>query len=139
VIDRDDRSEQEIIDCGREGARVLRRRTLESYLFDEEILRKLCEREGKSDRADEVLKALEQAVTDSVARGNPRDDLKSAAGSFYTNAKRILEIPHAGSTAEAFCRDTLTPLVTADTTVYALLREDVFCWDEAAGKPQGGK
>ena len=42
VIDRDDRSEEEVADLVNDGVRVLSRRNLESYLFDDELLQVSC-------------------------------------------------------------------------------------------------
>jgi hypothetical protein len=45
---------------------------------------------GKSGDAPAIIAAKQQAVSESIARGNPPDDIKSAAGKIYTETKRIL-------------------------------------------------
>jgi hypothetical protein len=86
LIDRDDRSPEEIADLAKEGVRVLSRRHLESYLLDDEVLTLLCKQVGKPEEIRSVLEAKEKAIEASVARGNPTDDIKSASGSIYLDA-----------------------------------------------------
>ena len=126
VVDRDDRSTQEIADLKKDGIRVLSRRHLESYLMDDEILTALCEAVGQSTKVSEVLAAKTKAMADSIARGNPSDDVKSATGEIYVAVKSILKLTQAGNTAHAFLRDTLAPLVTPATAVYRQLKADIF-------------
>jgi predicted ATPase len=126
VIDRDDRSPQEISQLEKEGVKVLSRRHLEAYLMDDEILTALCAKVEKPDRAAEVLAAKVQAMKDSIARGNPSDDVKSAAGIIYNESKRILALTGCGNYVEAFCRDTLAPLVVPSTETYRLLKHGIF-------------
>ena len=126
LIDRDDRTPTEIADAAAAGVRVLGRRHLESYLLDDEILNILCTTEGKPHVAPNVLKAKEVALGNSVGRGNPSDDVKSAAGELYTEIKRIVQMRAPGNSTEAFLRDVLAPLVTSNTTTYYELRRDIF-------------
>ncbi len=126
LVDQDDRSEQEIEDLRREGVRVLSRRHLEAYLMDDQVLLRLCETRGQPNLGREVLDAKRQAIAESVGRGNPPDDVKSASGKIYTETKRILRLTQVGNTVRAFMRDTLAPLLNPDTDVYAQLKRDVF-------------
>ncbi|MBL8205291.1 MAG: AAA family ATPase [Blastocatellia bacterium] len=126
VIDQDDRSPEEIVELQKEGVRVLSRRHLESYLMDDEILSRLCAEVGKPEKEQELLVAKQQEIQASIARGNPRDDIKSAAGKIYTEAKKILELQKCGNTVDAFKRDTLAKLVTPNTKVYTELKKDIF-------------
>ena len=73
-----------------------------------------------------LLAAKAQALTNSIGRGNPDDDLKSPAGELYNSAKDILGLKSAGNTAHAFLRDTLAPLITCNMKVYSELKHDIF-------------
>jgi hypothetical protein len=126
VVDRDDRSPQEIQELINAGVRVLSRRHLESYLFDDEVLRKLCNSIGRSNNIQDVLNAKTQTIQNSITRNNPPDDMKSAVGEAYNEIKRILQLTGAGNTAQAFMRDKLAPLITPDMNVYAALKRDIF-------------
>jgi len=126
LIDRDSRNEKEIADLKEKGCRVLSRRHIEAYLLDDEILRSLCVTQRQGEKTGEVLAAMKAAIEASVTRDNPSDDLKSAAGEFYTRVQKILDLPAAGSTSTAFLRDTLAPLVRPETSVYQQLKSDIF-------------
>jgi predicted ATPase len=126
VVDRDDRTPAEVDDAMASGIRVLRRRHLESYLLDDEILAAFCAAQGKPHLLTDVLGAKAAALADSQQRSNAPDDLKSAAGELYTSIKKILQPIGLGNSTEAFLRDALAPLVTPTTATYAELRRDVF-------------
>lgn len=55
IIDRDDRSDQGIKDLKAQGFRVLGRRNLESYLYDDEVLCELAKSVDQSDSADKLI------------------------------------------------------------------------------------
>jgi hypothetical protein len=69
---------------------VLGRRHLEAYLYDDEVLTKLCDSVGKSNEAAALILAKAEAMTASVDRGNPHDDLKLAAPVVCVKAKKFL-------------------------------------------------
>jgi hypothetical protein len=126
LIDRDDRSEGEVAALRGRGIRVLSRRSLESFLFDNEILAALCQARGHSDKVPEVMAAKERALVDSQQRGNPADDMKSASGEIYTTVKKLLGLTQCGNTTRAFMLHALAPLVIPQSNIYAELRRDVF-------------
>ena len=123
LIDRDDRSSEEILELP-DGVRVLSRRNLESYLFDDEILRALAISVGNGDAMDDVI-AEKQAILTRRTQ-DAKDDLKRASGEIYVACKRVLGLTKCGNDTSSFMRTTLAPLVTANTTVYRELRDDVF-------------
>ncbi|MGI8403883.1 MAG: AAA family ATPase, partial [Thermomicrobiales bacterium] len=126
LIDRDDRSAEEITDAQAVGVRVLSRRHIESYLADDEILAALCIVNGNPGAVAAVLAAKQAAIAASVQRGNPPDDMKSAVGELYGAIRRILQLVGSGNTVDAFLRDTLAPLVTPNTNTYCQMRSDIF-------------
>lgn len=125
-IDRDDKSNNEVAELNGKGVKVSSRRHLESYLFDDEIIRKLCDQSGKPELFQNCQDVKNQALANSVARGNPQDDIKSASGEMFNEVKRILGLTQCGNNKCAFMRDTLTPLVTPDTNVYRELESEIF-------------
>ncbi len=127
VVDRDDRNEEEILDFAQKGIRVLSRRHIESYLFDDEILILLCQNTGKLNLTREIFDAKKEAIENSIQqRNNPQDDIKSASGEIYNSIKRILHLNQCGNNTEAFCKQILAPLVTTNTQVYKDLKKDIF-------------
>jgi predicted ATPase len=126
LIDRDDRAPQEITELQAQGVRVLSKRHLESYLFDDELLAKLCTSVGKVDKIPELLAIKTSALAEIVKQGKSADDVKSAGGLIYIGAKRLLELSQAGGDTVAFLKFTMLPLLTSDTAAYKQLNQDVF-------------
>lgn len=126
LVDRDDRSLEEIEELKTQGIAVLSLRELESYLLEDEIIEKLCKVCGQEEKADEIIAIKVEALRNSIDRGNPTDDLKSAAGLFFTETKKSLGLTKCGNDTVSFLRDTVAPLITQETNTYKLLRKDVF-------------
>ena len=124
LIDRDAHSDEEVRELKQAGIRVLSRRNLESYLFDDEILRALATSVDQQDKTDELL-AEKQRIVASRSNETP-DDLKAASGEIYNACKTHLNLTNPGNNARTFMRDTLTPLVGQDTQVYQEMRQDIF-------------
>ncbi len=126
LIDRDNMSEQEVNDHETKGYRVLRRRQIESYLFDDEILAELCDETGGATLKKQVFQAKADAIAQAVKNGHDSDDIKKARGRITEAVTKILSLKNAGKSSAAFMRDTLAPLVTPDTQVYKELKAAIF-------------
>lgn len=126
IIDRDDRSEQEISDYQTKGIRVLRKRNLESYLLDDSVIKKLCETVQKPEEYDNCINDIKAAMEQSVRKGNAPDDYKSAKGGIYIALKKRLHLTQSGNNSDSFIRDTLAPLITSDMNVYKELEKEIF-------------
>lgn len=125
-VDRDDKSEQEIKDQLQFGIKTSKRRHIESYVFDDAIIIKLCENLNKNELIKPCLDAKNAAIKESIERGNPQDDIKSASGKIFTELKKILSLTQCGNNKCAFIRDTMTPLITEDTDIYKELEQEIF-------------
>lgn len=125
-VDRDDKSPQEVQELLNKGIKTLKRRHIECYLLDDELIRKLCILLEKPQLTKECLDAKNQAIKDSIDRGNPSDDIKSASGNIYSELKKILNLTQCGNNKCAFLRDTMTPLVTEDTNIFKDLENEIF-------------
>lgn len=123
LIDRDDRSSEEISESEANGVTVLPRRNLESYLLDDEILEKLCKTLGKIDKLETLLQQKNNLLQQS---GKPVDDFKAVSGQLYVEVKKLLDLRQRGNTADTFMRDTLAPLITPETKVYRELESTIF-------------
>jgi hypothetical protein len=126
VIDRDDRAEDEIRDLRGQNVSVLSWRHIESYLLDDTVLTALCAEFGQPDMAPKLLQAKKDAISASMARGNPPDDLKSAAGDIYNAAKHLFSDRKLGSDARAFMRGVCAPLIKRPMATYDRLQRDIF-------------
>ncbi|MFS0710394.1 AAA family ATPase [Brevundimonas phoenicis] len=127
VIDLDDHAQPDVEEFQRAGITVLGRRHIESYLYDDEVLEALCVSLNKAQSISSVLAAKAIAVTNSVdVRGNPSDDVKSAAGDIYTSVKKILSLTQVGNNRHAFAQNILAPLIEPGMSVYEDLKRDIF-------------
>ena len=124
LIDRDDRTDIEIADLGAKGIRVLSRRNLESYLFDDEVLRTLAVSANKKEKADEILEEKQSIL--ATKPNDPPDNLKPASGEIYNACKNVLSLTQCGNDAKTFMRDTLAPLIKPGMAVYEELKRDIF-------------
>lgn len=126
IVDRDDRSLQEVADLAKTGIKVLNRRNLESYVLDDAVIKKLCDKVGKPEEYVACIQEKQKALTDSVSRGNAPDDFKKASGGIYISLKRRLSLTQCGNNPDPFMRDTLAPLITPDMDVYKELEAEIF-------------
>jgi len=78
------------------------------------------------EKLDECLAAKRMAMESSKQRNNPPDDIKSARGDIYNSIKKILGLTQCGNNSDAFLRDTIAPLIKADTNVYKELEREIF-------------
>ena len=124
LIDRDSSSPDEVAEFMREGVRVLSYRNLESYLFDDEVLRALTDSVGKTDKADDLLAEKQRILNQRI--GDAPDDLKPASGDIYNACKSVLELANPGNNAKTFMRDTFAPLIQPGMAVYNELKRDIF-------------
>ena len=124
LIDRDSQSPEEIAEISKDGVRVLARRNLESYLFDDAVLRALAISVGKAEEVDELV-AEKKRILDERTADAP-DDLKPASGQIYNACKSILGLANPGNNTKTFMRDTLAPLIKPGMVVYDELERDIF-------------
>ena len=123
LVDRDDKSGDEVAQY--DGI-VLTRRNIESYLLADDVIDALLECEGKPELREQALAIKSEAIRNSIGRGHPSDDLKSAAGEIYNNLKQLLDLKHPGGNKDAFMRDTLSPLIVPDMETYLALKTDII-------------
>ena len=126
IIDRDDRTEEEIADLNKAGIKVLRMRNLESYILDDEVLEKLCISVNQESKIEEVLKIKQDCLEESIKRGNAPDDLKSPGNDTCTKIKKCLGLTQCGNNGETIMRDILSKLITPNMKIYQTLNTDIF-------------
>jgi len=126
IVDRDDRSDQEVIELAKKGIKVLSKRHLESYLLDDTVIKKLCHEVGEDEKYEECICKKEKAIENTVSQGKPADDIKSSRGEIYNALKQILGLNRCGNNADSFLRDTIAPLITPDMEIYQQLEHEIF-------------
>jgi energy-coupling factor transporter ATP-binding protein EcfA2 len=126
VIDRDGMSDEEVEEHEKKGYRVLGRRQIESYMFDDEVLGLLCASAQQPEKSDDLLRAKAAAVEAAKLQGHQPDDIKKASGRIAEACRKILMLKNAGKTTGAFMRDTLAPLIGPKVKIYEELKEAIF-------------
>lgn len=126
IVDRDDRSDQEVEELEKKGIKTLSGRHLETYLLDDSVIKKLCQVNNKDDKYEECIIRKKEAIDRIVSQGKPADDIKSARGEIYLALKQILGLSRCGNTADSFLRDTMAPLITAEMDIYKKLESEIF-------------
>jgi hypothetical protein len=123
LIDRDGMTDREKAEQEAKGYRVLGRRHIESYLYDKEVLVKLCVKMGRADQIDAVMDAKTASLT-AAAERHPPDHMKAASGRLFSKIKLILGVQ--GKSSNAFMRDVLAPLIIPGMEIYDELKRDLF-------------
>jgi predicted ATPase len=126
LIDRDDHAPADIRKMASAGITTLGRRQLEAYTYDNEVLTALCQSVGRNTESPNLIADKTAAINASIARKNPPDDVKSAAGEIYNKAKQRLGLVGAGNDQMGFARNTLAPLIKPGMAIYAELKRDIF-------------
>jgi putative AbiEii toxin of type IV toxin-antitoxin system len=126
IVDRDDKSETEITEARERDVRVLRRRNLECYLLDNEVLTALCAKYSHPEKAQDLIAVRDATLAKGIKDHQwASDDYKRARGATVTAARSLLGITQGGS-GDAFLRDTVAPLLNPGMTAYEELRDDIF-------------
>jgi len=126
LVDRDSRSDVEVEELKEKGIKTLKLSHIESYLLDNEILKKLCQVTNSEDKYDECISLKESIIKSSNLRGNPLDDIKSASGEIIVELKKILPLNKSGNNTSSFLKDTVAPLITDDTEIFKQLEQEIF-------------
>ena len=124
VVDRDKATEGEIKRNAKKGIRTLSRKTIESYLLDDEVLTKLCQDHGASDKINDLLTAKQDALQKNKLKSS--DNLKSIVQPIHGAAQKALTSANLGNTRESFMMDVLAPRIQPGMEVYKELHKDVF-------------
>ena len=124
MVDRDRATNEEIKRNAKKGIRTLSRKTIESYLLDDEVLTKLCEDHGASDKAEDLLAAKQDLLKKNKLKSS--DNLKPIVQQVHGAAQKILKSANLGNIKESFMMDILAPRIQPGMKVYEELHEDIF-------------
>ena len=124
IVDRDKATCGEIKRNAAKGIRTLSRKTIESYLLDDEVLTKLCEDYGESGKVNDLLTAKQNALDKRNLK--PSDKLKSIVQEIHGAAQNILKSVNLGNDQNSFMMDMLAPRIQSGMKVYAELHDDIF-------------
>ncbi len=128
VVDRDKATEGEIERDTEEGIRTLSRKSIESYLLDDEVLTKMCKNYGNPDETQNLLtvknEILKKRINEDKSKSS--DDLKPIAQDIHVRSQNVLKSVNLGNSKESFMRDILAPLIQPGMEVYKVLHKDIF-------------
>lgn len=126
LVDRDDHAPTDVEALESQGIRVLSRRHLQCFLYDDEVLAALCAKYGRSELAGVLQQDKADAISAIIGQRKPADDMKSAAGMIYNKAKQRLSLTGVGNDARAFERNVLSPLLQRGIRAYDELKASIF-------------
>ena len=129
VIDRDDMTDDERTQSVEDGVCVLRRRELENYLYDPEVLRAFLSRNGKESLTDAVLNKRQELLSDSQMP----DNIKDTTQQLFGYIRSVTQITNLGHKREGFALTHLVPALRETPDVFQELLEDVFPQDSGVG------
>ena len=124
IVDRDRATCDEIKRNAKKGIRTLSRKTIESYLLDDEVLTKLCEDHNASDKVENLLAAKQEALGSRGLKAS--DNLKPIVQQVHGAAQKALKSANLGNTRESFMMDILAPCIQPGMQVYEQLEKDIF-------------
>lgn len=124
IVDRDKATCGEIKRNAKKGIRTLSRKTIESYLLDDEVLTKLCKDHDAFDKVEDLLAAKQEALDSLGLKAS--DNLKPIVQPIHGAAQKILKSANLGNTRESFMMDVLARRIQPGMKVYEELHEDIF-------------
>ncbi len=124
LIDRDDKTDSEREREKQNGVFVLKRRTLENYLIDDEIIDLLCKEDKGSEKVEHLTQARDSAIDNEDVRSTVK--AKKALEKIRLAASDHLAIPYRGEDWKNFVYSCIAPLITPDTRIYQELKTDIF-------------
>ena len=122
LIDRDDMPDASREEQINRGVRVLRRREIENYLWDKEVVRTALKGMSLEDSAIEYILdeyPFQDPVQDDLKKGNLQQI-------FFDRIRRTDGISLPGRNRREFVSSYLAPALRQTTEVYLELRDDVF-------------
>ena len=122
LIDRDDMSTTEMTQTIASGVRVLRRRELENYLYDPNVLSTFLTKNDMQHCADLILDKREELLASSPMP----DDMKAITQDLLQYIRNTTHIPTLGNRRDGFALTHLVPALRETLSVFAELQEDVF-------------
>ena len=124
--DRDRATCQDRKDNAEKGILILKRKYIEKYLLDDEVLTQLCIDQQKSDNIQEFLDAKNKEIEKVMNNDKIHDKQRPIVQRVQEQAEKILELSYSGDKVNSFMRDILAPLIKPGMDVYNELHKDIF-------------
>ena len=123
LIDRDDMTDEERSKKIAQGNRVLRRRELEEYLYDPEVLRTFLQTAGCAEPIVETVLDRRQSLVNG--QQGPMN-IKDVSRDIFDAIRSATALPNLGNNRQQFESQFLVPALCKTQVVYQGLQEDVF-------------
>ena len=123
LIDRDDMTGEERARKIAQGLRVLRRRELEEYLYDPDVLRTFLQTEGCEEAVVETVVSKRESLL--IGQHGPKN-IKDVSRDIFAEIRNDTGLPNLGNNREEFALQFLVPALGKTHVVYQELREDLF-------------
>lgn len=122
LIDRDDMTDDERDRQAQDGLRVLKRREIENYLYDPDVLCTFLMRNGMDSLSDNVLQKRRQLLDCAVRP----EDVKSISRDLFQYIKKTTRVPNLGNRREEFALQHLVPALQETPYVFQELSGAIF-------------
>ena len=123
VIDRDEMTDNAREENIATGLRVLRRRELENYLYDPDVLKTFLSNNGRVAVIDNVL-AKQQQLLDGTSVATA--DMKKVSQKLFATIRQSAGIDNLGNRRAEFAQQHLVPALRQTPTVFRELERDLF-------------
>ena len=123
LIDRDDMTNEERARKIAQGIRVLRRREIEEYLYDPEVLRMFLQTAGCEVAAMETVVSKRESLL--IGQHGPKN-IKDVSRDLFEAIRSDTGLSNLGNNREEFASQFLVPALGKTPVVYQELREDLF-------------
>ena len=124
IVDRDKATDPEIKRNAKKASALYHEQPLKVISLDDEVLTKLCENHGASDKINDLLTAKQKALDSRGLKAS--DNLKPIVQQVHGAAQRALKSANLGNTRESFMMDILATRIQPGMKVYEELHEDIF-------------
>ena len=122
LIDRDDMPATERDKKIHDGMRVLKRREIENYLYDPDVLETFLKNRGQSNVVDDILQERQRLL----ASASKMDDVKSVTQELFQFIRSTTRLPDLGNSRREFALHHLVPALIATRSVRDELIEVIF-------------
>ena len=123
LIDRDEMAEEQRVKEVSAGVRVLRRREIENYLYDPDVIATFLAKHDRVELTDSLRSGLQEILGEtSIELG----DVKAHIRTMFELIRTETNLPNLGNTRKEFALHHLAPALRETPRIFNELREDVF-------------
>ena len=123
LIDRDEMAEEQRVKEVSAGVRVLRRREIENYLYDPDVIATFLAKHDRVELTDSLRSGLQEILGEtSIELG----DVKAHTRTMFELIRTETDLPNLGNTRKEFAVHHLAPALRETPRIFNELREDVF-------------